>query len=104
MEQLMSARLRRFEPPRGDHREFASHGSWASETIAQDRDCPSLLQVQCRSSFARPQVTGSTRHLNRLPVYRILHMIHTKLNMQAFTGRKTACSVQAQVGIPKFFQ
>ena len=31
-------------------------------------------------------------------------MIHTILNMQAFTGRKAACSVQAEVGIPRFFQ
>src|SRR5271157_2960244 len=37
---LMSARLGRSELPRGDDREFASRGFWASETIAQGRDCP----------------------------------------------------------------
>jgi hypothetical protein len=31
-------------------------------------------------------------------------VIHTKLNMQAFTGRKAAFSVQAEVGIPRYFQ
>ncbi len=41
----MLTRTGRFEPPGGDDRQFASRGSWASETSAQCEIVLDLLEL-----------------------------------------------------------